>query len=306
MQDKKWQIQLNKFSLNDIKSKDLLVIIVLFLIFISSFVWFFSINNSHNIWSTMKVAGGNAFAFCEFNNLKTSLVQRSNTWSNLGFLFVGTFIVLLSFKDFYRKSKSIRINLLIDNPIFSFIMGCSILYLFIGSFLYHASVRYFFQMIDQTGMYAIVFSFTAFHIFRIWPKYKFKSKKSTSKLVVISFFLVNFIFILFFKDVNINILFPIVFIIFTALTFIYNRKHKNIYSKIFINSLYLLLFSFSSWILDREGILCDPNSLFQGHALWHILNSIVLLMIYLYYRSENSVLPNIQQINKNANTLQKH
>jgi len=30
------------------------------------------------------------------------------------------------------------------------------------------------------------------------------------------------------------------------------------------------------------------TSIFQGHALWHILNAVALLLIYLHYRSENS------------------
>ena len=49
------------------------------------------------------------------------------------------------------------------------------------------------------------------------------------------------------------------------------------------------MLSLSVWILDRQDVLCDPTSIFQGHALWHILNAIVLFFIYLHYRAENTL-----------------
>ena len=40
------------------------------------------------------------------------------------------------------------------------------------------------------------------------------------------------------------------------------------------------------WILDRSNVLCNPTSIFQGHALWHILTAVAVLTTYLSYRTE--------------------
>jgi hypothetical protein len=42
------------------------------------------------------------------------------------------------------------------------------------------------------------------------------------------------------------------------------------------------------WILSRDegSPLCDPESWFQGHALWHVLAAIAMLCIYGHYQTE--------------------
>jgi hypothetical protein len=37
------------------------------------------------------------------------------------------------------------------------------------------------------------------------------------------------------------------------------------------------------------GFLCDPDSLLQGHAVWHLLCAGTTGSIYLYHRSERAV-----------------
>lgn len=265
-------------------------------LFISVSILFFKFFSGQYIWYKMKIAGGNAFEFCEFNDLTTALVQTSNTWSNLGFLFVGLLLVFFGIKDHKHQHENDRANLLLKHPFFSIIMGGSILYLFIGSFFYHASVTSFFQMLDQTGMYAIVFSFMAYHIFRVWPTLKTKKKGevSTHKIIFAVFLILNILFVAFlWRVVDVNVFFPLLFITYVTVTVIYNKRRSIVKasSKMLLFSLYMLFFSLTIWLLDRQDVLCDPTSLIQGHALWHILNSVVLLMIYLHYRAEKSFLP---------------
>jgi hypothetical protein len=47
------------------------------------------------------------------------------------------------------------------------------------------------------------------------------------------------------------------------------------------------LAAFAIWLPSRNGgILCDPDSLLQGHAAWHLLCAAATASIYLYARSE--------------------
>ena len=48
--------------------------------------------------------------------------------------------------------------------------------------------------------------------------------------------------------------------------------------------------AFIIWNLSLEdGLLCDPASLMQGHALWHILTACSIGFFYIYLRSEQKV-----------------
>lgn len=282
-----------QFYLDDHNIRDYLIPGIIFTLFLIASGLFFKIYQDTDIWSKMKVAGGNAFEFCEFNDIGNSIVQTANTWSNLGFLVVGLFLVFLGIKDATHKHKE-RANLLLKFPMFSILMGASILYLFLGSFFYHASVTSFFQMLDQTGMYAIVFSFMGYHLFRIMPTIKTKKNGvvSSHKLILLVFLIINFAFVTYLWDkVDVNIFFPAMFIVYIVFTFAYNKRKSivKLSSRLVLLSLYVLMLSLSVWILDRQDVLCDPTSIFQGHALWHILNAVVLLFIYLHYRAENTL-----------------
>lgn len=292
----KWSNFKKAIHLDNHNINDYYLPMIIFALFTSLSVIFFKIFDGQYIWHKMALAGGNAFEFCEFNDLGNVLVQTSNTWSNLGFLIVGLLLVFFGIKDHKLQHEEDKANLLLKYPFFSIIMGGSILYLFIGSFFYHASVTSIFQMLDQTGMYAIIFSFMAYHIFRVWPTFKTKKKGEVSshKLIFVSFLVLNILFVSLLWDiVDVNIFFPALIIFYIIITVIYNKRSSvlKFSSRLLLFSLYMLLFSFTIWLLDRQDVLCDPNSLVQGHALWHILNSVVLLMIYLHYRAEKTFLP---------------
>jgi hypothetical protein len=118
-----------------------------------------------DIWSPLKDAVGNATLFCELNRFGQLIVQPSNTYSNVGFLFVACVILSIAYRDHkYTDRKSVN-NLLAQYPGFSFLMGFSCLVLFFGSFFYHASLTWGFQKLDQTAMYFLITSFFAYNIF---------------------------------------------------------------------------------------------------------------------------------------------
>ena len=48
--------------------------------------------------------------------------------------------------------------------------------------------------------------------------------------------------------------------------------------------------AFAIWSVSHAGgVLCDPESLVQGHAAWHVLNAIAFALLYPYLRSERSL-----------------
>ena len=118
---------------------------------------------------------------------------------------------------------------------------------------------------------------------------KFRGKSYVSnKFFIVSAVIVQAIFYFFLWKFPINILFPSLTLLFFITNFILIHKIKNTISVAgFLKAAFVtLLVAFSIWILDITDKLCSPTSIFQGHALWHILCATSIFLCYLYYRSE--------------------
>jgi len=48
----------------------------------------------------------------------------------------------------------------------------------------------------------------------------------------------------------------------------------------------LLGLAFLIWVLDITKVVCSPESVMQGHALWHVLAAMAGWCLYRYYESE--------------------
>jgi len=244
-----------------------------------------------SLWTNWKAAENNALTFCEHNRVTEAIVQPANTWSNFGFLMVGLLLVFIGINDLKIRKPSSN-NLLVRYPGFSILLGASCIYLFFGSFLYHASLSYFFQKLDITGMYAVVLSLIAYNLFRLFPTRYAKLKKnyaSNHHVIIVAAVLFNLVFFAGLWKVNVNVLFPAAIIVLMIINIFYNRSQgqfSKLYRYLFHLSIIVLLFSTTLWILDRQDIWCIPTSIWQGHALWHILNATSIFILYMCYRTE--------------------
>jgi len=257
---------------------------VLFIVISLSLVFSYQLYQFVNLWGHIE--------FCESNRLCEAIVQPANTWSNLGFLMVGLLCLFIGINDLKVRSPEIP-NLMVRYPVFSILLGISCIYLFMGSFLYHASLTKAFQKLDITGMYAVILSFIGYMIFRLFPTRYVKRKesyRSSHFIIAAAAVLFNIVFFAGLWKVNVNILFPIFVLIAIATNTIYNRLKKAhfqiLYKRIFQLSMLVGLVSFTCWILDRQDIWCSPDSFLQGHAVWHILNALCIFLLYLSLRVE--------------------
>jgi hypothetical protein len=49
----------------------------------------------------------------------------------------------------------------------------------------------------------------------------------------------------------------------------------------------VMVAAFGIWLLSHDGgLLCDPHSLLQGHAVWHLLSAVAAYCLYRLYASE--------------------
>ncbi|NNC96118.1 MAG: hypothetical protein HKN92_11195 [Chitinophagales bacterium] len=265
--------------------------IALFIAITGLLIVFLDAYKSHNIWGGWEAAFGNAYSFCELDRGPCSVRQPINTWSNLGFLIVGLISLTFGINDFRRRKINTQ-SLIVKYPAFSIMMGISCIYVFFGSFFYHASLTYFFQKMDITGIYALMISILAYNTYVLFPKYKFKAKERDSHHVIIPAAILIFLLFYFYVwKLNINYLFPL--IVFITFVLKYMIIRSGAHAKAFLRYLGIGLVSIvlagAMWILDFTDLLCSPYSVLQGHAVWHILCAISALFIYFYYRSDLSI-----------------
>jgi Ceramidase len=83
-----------------------------------------------------------------------------------------------------------------------------------------------------------------------------------------------------------NAAFALLLVVATALeALIMRRSEGHAQRKYAYASLALILTAFGIWNGTKER-LCDPHSLIQGHAIWHILGAVAAYFLYRYYASE--------------------
>jgi hypothetical protein len=258
----------------------------------------YKLNQYVDPWQTWRQALGNATHFCELNRFDQLIVQPSNTWSNLGYIIIGLILIGIAKNDHKYEHRHNVNNLLAKFPGFSYLIGFSVLYMGFGSFMYHATLTYFFQKLDQTGMYFLIIGLISYTLFKIFPKLKYKGKMYVSnKFFIVAAVITQLLFFFFLWKLPINILFPALIIAFFTTNFILIAKIRNSISVISLlkASLITFLIAASVWVLDITNKLCSPTSIFQGHALWHLINTASIFLIYLYYRSEEFLTPEEQE-----------
>ena len=241
-----------------------------------------------DLWSHMPVAGGNAFHFCEANHMDEAIRQPANTWSNLGYLAVGLFALTLGIHDYKNKARRDSENFLVRYPLFSVMYALSCFYLFIGSFMYHASLTAFFQKLDQTGLYSVIAMILVLNLYKIFPYFSHRgSKRDSHKWAKVLVIVLNIAFFNWLWRININALVPglLLMVIITGMYYTMAVSRTAYFTKYMYAAILILFAAGSVWILDRQRVVCEPDSLLQGHAVWHILTAVSIFFVYLYYRS---------------------
>ncbi len=205
--------------------------------------------------------------FCEAN-LCSWISAPANTWSNLAYILVGLYVWREVRKDVSISQNTRSLGLI--GPI-AILIG-------VTSFLFHASFTFVMQVLDLSSMGLLSSLLLVLNLKRA-------GKLSQNK--VVPFYLaINLIGVamqIIFKG-NIGIyLFALQ--ICAALYFEFLLRNEKTNYRMYFWTLAVFALSYVFWLLDFHGIVCDPNNhFFQGHAVWHVINSICFFTLYRFYR----------------------
>ncbi|MDB5226059.1 MAG: hypothetical protein JWN78_252 [Bacteroidota bacterium] len=249
-------------------------------------VWIFLNNHfDGSVWNGMKLSkSALTVEYCEWNNTAAFFHQAMNTYSNLGYFFLGMIVIHISFYD--RKNISANKNLLQQFPLLSFFFGCCLVYLSFGSAFFHASLTWIGQRADMNGTYSICIGLLGVGVYRAFIR---NASPSFKKLYVVILLLIVIIFIELHLLISSVFLLPFLILLMIILTFINYYKNPDGFRMQFaLLSLLLIISAFALRIIDVKKIACDPFSFYQGHALWHFLTGMSAFFLYWFYRSELS------------------
>lgn len=216
--------------------------------------------------------------FCEAIGNKF-VRQPIDSYTNIAYIIVGLIIIAHIIKNRKLINKA-SINHL--SGMVLIIFGVAVILTGIGSFFYHSTFTYAGMQLDDDTMY-LIGSFTLLFVL------------ANIRKIDIKRFLILYLIINLFLEVLIWF-FPIIrggvfgiLILVSVLTVIYSMRHKTTEelkrsreTKYFFISAILFAIAYFIWFLDYTGVACDPHSIIQGHAIWHILTALAALSFYAY------------------------
>jgi hypothetical protein len=235
------------------------------------------------IWVGKLGNGGQYAEYCELNQFSKFLRQPMNSYSNLAFLFFGISVIGLGLSDYKNKKTG--------NPLYAFssysiLQGIYFCYLFLGSTYYHASLTWTAQRVDMNATYALTLGLLGYAVFRNLLSFS-KQEKYLQIVVIAALLILNYLFIYIHLLISSSILLPFLFLLVgIQIAFFLYKNTKQFNTQFLILSIVSMIVAIVVRTLDVKKIGCDPLSIFQGHALWHLLTGMGGYFMYLFYRSE--------------------
>jgi len=215
--------------------------------------------------------------------------QPSNAWSNMGFVLIG----LLVLADSGRRSGTGRIA---RDRRAAWLYGSVAVFLGLGSFAFHGSMRAWGGYVDVLSMHAFIAFVLAYDLDRVhrWSWRRFVTWFSA----MLAGFAVAIAIVppehgktLFAGFVLVTLL------VEAAVTYPALRPWSSVEliprrMPWFWTGLGLFVVANVIWNLSRTGaVWCDPASLLQGHAVWHLLTAASVGAFYLYFGGEETPRP---------------
>ena len=162
--------------------------------------------------------------------------------------------------------------------------GLTAIFVGLGSVLLHATLTLWGQFFDVMGMY-LVSGFMAVSAIARWRNL------SARETVFLYLSLVGGLLIVLYLVPEVRrSLFAVVLLAAIALEMMFARplRHR-VRVSYYLAGIAIKAVAFIIWNLDQHGIVCQPDSLFQGHAVWHLLGATSLWFTFSYYRSEQAL-----------------
>jgi hypothetical protein len=202
--------------------------------------------------------------FCEVPRTGALVLQPANSWSSFGYVLIGFVMIIIAGAPNGQSAMS---------PLATRVLGLTAIIVGIGSALLHATLTLWGQFLDVLGMY-LVGSFLLVRALARWRR--IPDGRAIALYAALCAMLTMVL-----------ILLPEALAILVELTFA-RPLRRGARLADYLGGLIATTIAFGFWILDQNGVVCAPESLLQGHAVWHALGAASLWLSFRYYHSEHS------------------
>jgi hypothetical protein len=233
-------------------------------------------------------------AYAERVHVEDVFRTHANTWSNLAYVLVGLYAIAFGWRDRRRKCTADG-SCLAHTPQLSLLFGVACCYLGVGSGLFHASLTRWGQQLDVAAMYSPLLVLIAINAGRWLPAVKWSERgrvfptwPALAGLVLIASFLLH----RYKWSMRSGVVLPGLILAVAAFALLDQfQQRRRMAVRWLALSLVALVAAVTCRQLDVAHRFSGPDAWLQGHALWHILTSLSLACMYLYYRSEMTPRP---------------
>jgi hypothetical protein len=213
--------------------------------------------------------------FCELPRAGSLIVQPANSWSSYGYAFAGFLMIITSQSrnwgsGFHKDAASV--------------LGLSAIFVGLGSVLLHATLTLWGQFFDVMGMYLT----SGFMLVSATARWR---NLSVRHAVLFYFATVAALLVVLYLVPEVRrSLYALVLVAAILLELGFARRRRPGVKTIYYGmGIATKAAAFGIWNLDQHGLVCAPESLVQGHAVWHLLGATALWFTFLYYRSERPI-----------------
>lgn len=211
--------------------------------------------------------------FCEA--VHSGLIrQPANTWSSFAFLWVGLLVI-------FPSSSLPGSNPLNREKMYRRIYGVALILIGLGSAFLHASLTFVGQFFDVSGMNLLASFVLLYNLHRARPY--------SPRIFLIAYLVINAIlaWLLIEYSVLRRWLFAAVLLAGLVPVLWQPVEKPRMEKRWLLYALLAQFIAFVTWTLDLRKILCAPESLFQGHAVWHLLGALAAFFLYQFYLTES-------------------
>jgi Ceramidase len=210
--------------------------------------------------------------FCELPRAGSLILQPANSWSSYGYAFAGFLMIALATGRDWRSGL---------HPGAAAWFGLTAIFVGLGSVLLHATLTLWGQFFDVMGMYLT----SGFMLVAALARWR---DLSVRQAILLYFLIVGGLLIVLYGVPEVRrSLFAFVLIAAIGIELTLARPRRiAAYLPFYLGGIATKAVAFLIWNLDQHGLICEPTSLLQGHAVWHLLGATSLWLTFLYYRSE--------------------
>lgn len=211
---------------------------------------------------------------------------RANTWSNLGFIFVGLYIVAYAWWDARRETLQ-QDPYAVRQPALMGFFGLACIVLGFGSGAMHAALMGWGHKADVYGMYISIGSLVALQWARWAPTHLGKRRAPTWPLFAITAIIASVLLLANMKTLRGDYVTMalIALVVVNASIDVFSRR-TSLQLRWLFASYVAMTVAYYIWRLDMARVFSTPETWFQGHAIWHLLNAVSLGSLAILYRSE--------------------